>query len=155
MLHEASPLLNVRQDGPLVSCRRPDLPPLLPLAPAPCFIPCCRAAALLLQYILALKQCHADHPIAKYWGVCTDTAKALNLCFKGEKVAKRCAAGTGVLGRGSKEGGGGRFAATAFSAAAALPSVAARAAHRSQGWLGGHLAVASLLPTMPSRCHQF
>jgi hypothetical protein len=42
-----------------------------------------------VQTILALKHCHADNPIAKYWGVCNQAAKDLNLCLVAEKALKR------------------------------------------------------------------
>jgi hypothetical protein len=73
-------------------------PPPAPAAAAACVLvmPCCNLPALrpspphcLLQYILALKQCHAGHPVAKFWGVCNDAAKALNVCLQEEKVEKR------------------------------------------------------------------
>lgn len=48
-------------------------------------------APFRLQYILALKGCHKDNPIAKFWGVCNQAAIDLNLCLKEEKVVKRCA----------------------------------------------------------------
>ncbi|KAL4428242.1 hypothetical protein ABPG75_002331 [Micractinium tetrahymenae] len=41
------------------------------------------------EYILALKGCHKDNPVAKFWGVCNQVAIDLNLCFKQEKVVKR------------------------------------------------------------------
>jgi hypothetical protein len=42
-----------------------------------------------VQYILALKQCHRDNPLAKFWGVCNQAAIDLNLCLQAEKAAKR------------------------------------------------------------------
>lgn len=60
-----------------------------PLTPAPSPRLPARRSPLLSQQILALKACHRDNPFAKYWGVCNEAAKALNLCFKGEKAAKR------------------------------------------------------------------
>ena len=50
--------------------------PAVPLPPA-------------LQCIEALKRCHADHPVSKYWGECNRAAYELNICFAGEKVVKR------------------------------------------------------------------
>ena len=54
-----------------------------PPLPAACRLPS-------LQCILALKSCHRDNPIAKYWGVCNAAAYALNLCLAEEKVTRRC-----------------------------------------------------------------
>jgi len=41
------------------------------------------------QEILALKSCHAEHPVAKFWGVCNGAKLALDECFRAEKVVKR------------------------------------------------------------------
>lgn len=57
--------------------------PLLPVGRRTLHIPASS------QYILALKQCHAGHPVAKFWGVCNDAAKALNVCLQEEKAEKR------------------------------------------------------------------
>lgn len=45
-----------------------------------------------MQEILGLKQCHAENPVAKFWGVCNDAKFALDECFRREKVIKRWAA---------------------------------------------------------------
>lgn len=69
---------------PVVASAPPPLPPP-PLPPTP-GLP---APASRLQYILALKGCHKDNPIAKFWGVCNQAAIDLNECLKEEKVVKR------------------------------------------------------------------
>eukprot|EP00475_Leptophrys_vorax_P034243 TRINITY_DN55026_c0_g1_i1.p4 TRINITY_DN55026_c0_g1~~TRINITY_DN55026_c0_g1_i1.p4 ORF type:complete len:105 (+),score=5.72 TRINITY_DN55026_c0_g1_i1:590-904(+) len=43
------------------------------------------------ELIRKLQQCHADHPIAKFWNVCADVKTELDACFRQEKVVKRTA----------------------------------------------------------------
>ena len=43
------------------------------------------------QEAAALTSCHADHPVAKFWGVCNDAKHALDACFRREKAVKRAA----------------------------------------------------------------
>ena len=42
-----------------------------------------------MQQIEALVECHCDHPIAKFWGVCNEHKWALDRCFREEKVINR------------------------------------------------------------------
>lgn len=42
-----------------------------------------------MQVIEALVNCHNDHPIAKFWGVCNDQKWALDRCFREEKKINR------------------------------------------------------------------
>ena len=51
--------------------------------------PFCYQPSPTVQYILALKKCHKDHFVAKFWGECNSAAVALNICLKGEKATKR------------------------------------------------------------------
>ncbi|KAL3691324.1 hypothetical protein R1sor_004975 [Riccia sorocarpa] len=39
--------------------------------------------------IIAFKQCHEDHPYAKFLGVCTGLKVQLDKCFRAEKEVKR------------------------------------------------------------------
>lgn len=48
-----------------------------------------KASSHSLQTIEALIKCHADHPFAKFWGVCNDQKWALDRCLREEKVIKR------------------------------------------------------------------
>jgi hypothetical protein len=64
------------------ACRRP--PTAARPQPTACRLPA------PLQCILALKACHRDNPIAKYWGECNAAAYALNICLAEEKVTRRC-----------------------------------------------------------------
>mmetsp|Transcript_5666 Transcript_5666/g.14472 ORF Transcript_5666/g.14472 Transcript_5666/m.14472 type:complete len:84 (-) Transcript_5666:624-875(-) len=41
------------------------------------------------EKIEALINCHADNPVAKFWGVCNDVKVDLVKCFAEEKVIKR------------------------------------------------------------------
>jgi hypothetical protein len=62
-----------------------------PAAAAGCHhLPTARCLPALLQCILALKACHRDNPIAKYWGECNAAAYALNICLAEEKFTRRC-----------------------------------------------------------------
>lgn len=45
--------------------------------------PHCREA------ILRLVRCHKQHPVAKFWGVCNEAKRALDACFREEKVLNR------------------------------------------------------------------
>jgi len=36
-------------------------------------------------------RCHADHAIAKFWGVCNEQKWALDACLREEKAINRCA----------------------------------------------------------------
>ncbi|MQL99932.1 hypothetical protein Taro_032660, partial [Colocasia esculenta] len=42
-----------------------------------------------LQIIEAFQKCHADHPIGKFFGECTDLKIKLDRCFRQEKALKR------------------------------------------------------------------
>lgn len=53
--------------------------PSLPLVPA------------IVQAIDALNACHADHPVAKWWGKCDPEKAALDRCFREEKKLRRTA----------------------------------------------------------------
>ena len=44
---------------------------------------------LLLQQIFDLVNCHKDHSLAKFVGVCNPQKRALDLCFREEKKIKR------------------------------------------------------------------
>jgi COX assembly protein 2 len=44
-----------------------------------------------LQAIEALVACHADNPLAKFWGVCNAQKWALDRCFREEKAIKAAA----------------------------------------------------------------
>ena len=37
-----------------------------------------------MQLIKKLQECHDDHPIAKFWGVCNDVKYELDACFRAE-----------------------------------------------------------------------
>lgn len=56
------------------------------------------------QEAAALVACHADHPVAKFWGVCNDAKHALDACFRREKAVKRCVFGGGGGGEGAAPG---------------------------------------------------
>lgn len=43
-----------------------------------------------VQEILALNACHAEHPVAKFWGTCNQHKWNLDRCLREEKVLKRC-----------------------------------------------------------------
>ena len=36
-------------------------------------------------------RCHADHAVAKFWGVCNEQKWALDACLREEKAINRCA----------------------------------------------------------------
>lgn len=40
------------------------------------------------QVIEALKECHKQNPIAKFWGVCNEQKWALDRCLREEKKIK-------------------------------------------------------------------
>jgi len=42
-----------------------------------------------LEVINALKNCHLEHNVAKFWGACNDQKLALDKCFREEKNTKR------------------------------------------------------------------
>mmetsp|Transcript_39346 Transcript_39346/g.66070 ORF Transcript_39346/g.66070 Transcript_39346/m.66070 type:complete len:84 (+) Transcript_39346:72-323(+) len=42
-----------------------------------------------LEVINALKNCHIENKLSKFWGACNDHKDALDLCFKAEKNKKR------------------------------------------------------------------
>jgi COX assembly protein 2 len=44
-----------------------------------------------LQAIEALVACHAENPLAKFWGVCNGQKWALDRCFREEKAIKAAA----------------------------------------------------------------
>lgn len=44
-----------------------------------------------MQVIDALNACHAEHPVAKWWGVCEPQKNALDRCFREEKKLRRTA----------------------------------------------------------------
>lgn len=50
-----------------------------------------RLTYCVVQFINALNQCHADNPIAKFWGVCNNQKIALDKCFRQEKRINRYA----------------------------------------------------------------
>ncbi|CAM6094236.1 unnamed protein product [Calypogeia fissa] len=41
------------------------------------------------EIIVQFKKCHDDHPVAKFFGVCTDLKIQLDKCFRAEKEEKR------------------------------------------------------------------
>ncbi|TQE03723.1 hypothetical protein C1H46_010697 [Malus baccata] len=41
------------------------------------------------QIIEEFQKCHVDHPIAKFFGECTDLKIQLDRCFRQEKAVKR------------------------------------------------------------------
>ncbi|KAM1166428.1 hypothetical protein ACFX13_026282 [Malus domestica] len=41
------------------------------------------------QIIEEFQKCHVDHPIAKFFGECTDLKIQLDRCFQQEKAVKR------------------------------------------------------------------
>eukprot|EP00262_Sarcandra_glabra_P001255 TRINITY_DN11289_c0_g2_i2.p1 TRINITY_DN11289_c0_g2~~TRINITY_DN11289_c0_g2_i2.p1 ORF type:complete len:100 (-),score=13.59 TRINITY_DN11289_c0_g2_i2:54-353(-) len=41
------------------------------------------------EIIEQFQKCHADHPIAKFFGECTDLKIKLDRCFREEKALKR------------------------------------------------------------------
>jgi COX assembly mitochondrial protein 2 len=47
------------------------------------------ASYMCSQEILGLQQCHDEHPVAKFWGVCNGAKLALDECFRREKIIKR------------------------------------------------------------------
>lgn len=44
-----------------------------------------------VQAIEALVCCHADHAVAKFWGVCNEQKWALDACLREEKAVNQCA----------------------------------------------------------------
>ncbi|KAH9329986.1 hypothetical protein KI387_002094, partial [Taxus chinensis] len=49
----------------------------------------CRSGANYLKIIELFQKCHQDHPIAKFWGECTELKIKLDRCFREEKAIKR------------------------------------------------------------------
>ena len=45
---------------------------------------------MMVQNIVALNTCHADYPVAKFWGHCNQQKWDLDRCLREEKVLKRC-----------------------------------------------------------------
>jgi len=41
------------------------------------------------RIIELFQKCHQEHPIAKFWGECTDLKLKLDQCFRQEKAIKR------------------------------------------------------------------
>ncbi|CAI5988866.1 unnamed protein product [Closterium sp. NIES-64] len=41
------------------------------------------------ELIEKLKRCHEEHPIAKFWNVCSGIKVELDACFRQEKVERR------------------------------------------------------------------
>ncbi|XP_052204496.1 uncharacterized protein LOC127809609 isoform X2 [Diospyros lotus] len=60
----------------------------------PCFDKCLTTgivllAACMVQIIEQFQKCHLDHPIAKFFGECTDLKIKLDRCFRQEKALRR------------------------------------------------------------------
>ncbi|KAI8532166.1 hypothetical protein RHMOL_Rhmol11G0192500 [Rhododendron molle] len=43
----------------------------------------------MVQIIEQFQKCHVDHPVAKFFGECTDLKIKLDRCFRQEKAIKR------------------------------------------------------------------
>eukprot|EP00271_Cylindrocystis_brebissonii_P001803 TRINITY_DN12089_c0_g2_i1.p1 TRINITY_DN12089_c0_g2~~TRINITY_DN12089_c0_g2_i1.p1 ORF type:complete len:105 (-),score=24.87 TRINITY_DN12089_c0_g2_i1:571-885(-) len=41
------------------------------------------------EVIRKFKQCHDNHPVAKFWGACNDLKDELDACFREEKAERR------------------------------------------------------------------
>eukprot|EP00940_MAST-03C_sp_MAST-3C-sp2_P002235 g2235.t1 len=41
------------------------------------------------EFVKALERCHAEKPFLKFLGACNDAKRAMDMCFREEKIAKR------------------------------------------------------------------
>ena len=42
-----------------------------------------------VAFVKALEKCHAEHKFGKFLGACNDAKRAMDQCFRNEKIRKR------------------------------------------------------------------